>query len=41
MTTVPATFDAFRIHDDASGYRSGIERAGATYVGIGRPLRSE
>ena len=26
MTHVPATFDAFRIHDDAAGYRSGIER---------------
>lgn len=23
--TIPATFDAFRIHSDASGYRSGIE----------------
>lgn len=26
MTTIPATFDAFRIHDDAAGYRSGLER---------------
>jgi len=24
--TVPAKFDAFRIHDDATGYRSGIEQ---------------
>ena len=24
--TIPAKFDAFRIHDDAAGYRSGIER---------------
>jgi len=24
--TIPATFDAFRIHDDDAGYRSGIER---------------
>ena len=24
--TIPATFDAFRIHDDEAGYRSGIER---------------
>lgn len=24
-TALPATFDAFRIHDDAAGYRSGIE----------------
>ncbi len=24
--TVPARFDAFRIHDDAAGYRSGIEQ---------------
>ena len=23
--TVPANFNAFRIHDDAAGYRSGIE----------------
>jgi len=26
MTDVPARFDAFRIHDDAAGYRSGIEQ---------------
>jgi putative YhdH/YhfP family quinone oxidoreductase len=26
MATVPARFDAFRIHDDAAGYRSGIEQ---------------
>jgi len=26
MTNVPATFDAFRIHDDAAGYRAGIEQ---------------
>lgn len=26
MTTVPASFDAFRIHDDDAGYRSGIEQ---------------
>ena len=26
MTNIPATFDAFRIHDDAAGYRSGIEQ---------------
>ena len=26
MTHVPPKFDAFRIHDDAAGYRSGIER---------------
>ena len=26
MTDVPSRFDAFRIHDDAAGYRSGIER---------------
>jgi len=25
MSTVPATFPAFRIHDDADGYRAGIE----------------
>ena len=25
-TALPATFNAFRIHDDAAGYRSGIER---------------
>ena len=24
--TIPATFDAFRIHSDHAGYRSGIER---------------
>jgi acrylyl-CoA reductase (NADPH) len=24
--TIPATFNAFRIHDDAAGYRSGIEQ---------------
>lgn len=24
--TIPATFEAFRIHDDAAGYRSGIEQ---------------
>ena len=24
--TIPTTFDAFRIHDDDAGYRSGIER---------------
>ena len=23
--TIPATFRAFRIHNDAAGYRSGIE----------------
>lgn len=26
MATVPTEFEAFRIHDDAAGYRSGIER---------------
>jgi putative YhdH/YhfP family quinone oxidoreductase len=26
MTDVPARFDAFRIHNDAAGYRSGIEQ---------------
>ena len=26
MAAVPSSFDAFRIHDDAAGYRSGIER---------------
>ena len=26
MATIPATFDAFRIHDDDAGYRSGIEQ---------------
>src|SRR5690606_4477563 len=26
MATVPTAFEAFRIHDDAAGYRSGIER---------------
>lgn len=26
MTAMPASFDAFRIHDDAAGYRSGIEQ---------------
>jgi len=26
MATIPATFDAFRIHDAAAGYRSGIEQ---------------
>jgi putative YhdH/YhfP family quinone oxidoreductase len=26
MAAVPARFDAFRIHDDAAGYRSGVER---------------
>ena len=26
MPTVPGAFDAFRIHDDAAGYRSGIEQ---------------
>jgi len=26
MATVPTEFDAFRIHDDEAGYRSGIER---------------
>jgi putative YhdH/YhfP family quinone oxidoreductase len=26
MTAVPSTFAAFRIHDDAAGYRSGIEQ---------------
>lgn len=26
MTTVPETFKAFRIHNDAEGYRSGIEK---------------
>jgi len=26
--TLPASFDAFRIHNDASGYRSGIESVG-------------
>ena len=26
MTDVPSTFAAFRIHDDAAGYRSGIEQ---------------
>ncbi|WP_342315291.1 YhdH/YhfP family quinone oxidoreductase [Lysobacter sp. FW306-1B-D06B] len=26
MSTVPATFDVFRIHNDASGYRSGVEQ---------------
>ena len=25
MSNVPATFNAFRIHDDSDGYRSGIE----------------
>ena len=25
MSNIPATFSAFRIHDDAQGYRSGIE----------------
>ena len=27
-TGIPATFKAFRIHNDAEGYRSGIERIG-------------
>src|SRR3546814_831891 len=26
MTNIPASFDAFRIHDDDAGYRSGIEQ---------------
>ncbi|HEY0502686.1 MAG TPA: oxidoreductase [Lysobacter sp.] len=26
MSTIPATFDAFRIHNDDAGYRSGIEQ---------------
>ena len=25
MSNIPATFRAFRIHNDAQGYRSGIE----------------
>lgn len=28
MAAVPATFDAFRIHSDDAGYRSGIEQVG-------------
>ncbi|MDX2417181.1 MAG: acryloyl-CoA reductase [Xanthomonadales bacterium] len=28
MTTIPKTFKAFRIHNDAEGYRSGIESIG-------------
>ena len=28
--TIPARFDAFRIHEDAAGYRSGIEQIGLT-----------
>ncbi len=26
MSTIPSTFNAFRIHNDASGYRSGVEQ---------------
>lgn len=28
MTTIPTSFNAFRIHNDADGYRSGVEQIG-------------
>ncbi|MGA9572376.1 MAG: oxidoreductase, partial [Lysobacterales bacterium] len=28
MTKIPESFKAFRIHNDAEGYRSGIEKIG-------------
>ena len=30
MVTIPETFKAFRIHNDAEGYRSGIDDIGIT-----------
>ena len=35
MTTVPETFKAFRIHNDAEGYRSGIEDIGIDDLSAG------
>lgn len=35
MTEIPKSFKAFRIHNDAEGYRSGIERIGITDLSEG------
>ena len=32
MTNAPSKFDAFRIHDDADGYRGGIEPVSYTHL---------
>ncbi|MEO5566336.1 MAG: YhdH/YhfP family quinone oxidoreductase [Luteimonas sp.] len=35
MSAIPARFDAFRIHDDAAGYRSGIEQVALDELSAG------